>query len=31
MEKLLTTFIAGAIAGLIYHLAITLENKRKNN
>lgn len=29
MEKLLATFIAGAIAGLIYHLAITLENKRK--
>lgn len=30
MEKLLATFIAGAIAGLIYQLAISLENKRKN-
>ena len=30
MESLLATFIGGAIAGLIYQLSITLENKRKN-
>jgi hypothetical protein len=30
MESLLATFIGGAIAGLIYHLGITLEEKRKN-
>jgi hypothetical protein len=30
MESLLATFIGGAIAGLIYQLSISLEEKRKN-
>lgn len=30
MESLLVTFIGGAIGGLIYGLAIVLENRRKN-
>jgi hypothetical protein len=29
MESLLATFIGGAIAGLIYQLSISLEEKRK--
>ena len=30
MEALLVTFVGGLIGGLIYTLAIELENRRKN-
>jgi hypothetical protein len=30
MESFLTTLIGGAIAGVIYHLATSLDEKRKN-